>query len=424
MSRFFAPARVSWRLSSGTRILREMTPPEPHETQAAKAIAAIAEPPSEATLGAEAVNAHRGMDETLSILTRRAPRVTREMWTWGIAAIAVAVAFVYLLGPILSPFLFGAVLAYIGSPVVAALARRRVPRMIGALLVVTGMIAIVAILIVILMPMVQHEVAAIARRLPELADRFNERFVPWLRERFGIDLQFDPASMRAFVAENVSGVQNIGVWLLGSLRIGGMALVGFFANLLLTPVVMFYLLLDWDALVARLASLLPRRWDASARQIAGEIDRVLAEYLRGQVTVMGILAIYYAAALWLVGLQFAVPIGVLTGLLIFIPYLGFGVGLILALLVALLQFATWQGVIFVLIVYGIGQLIESFVLTPWLVGERIGLHPLAVIFALLAFGQLFGFTGVLIALPASAAILVGLRHVRMAYTNSALYRDR
>jgi predicted PurR-regulated permease PerM len=139
---------------------------------------------------------------------------------------------------------------------------------------------------------------------------------------------------------------------------------------------------------------------------------------------MGILAIYYAVALWFAGLQFAVPIGVLTGLLIFIPYLGFGIGLILALLVALLQFATWQGVIIVLVVYGIGQLLESFVLTPWLVGERIGLHPLAVIFALLAFGQLFGFTGVLLALPASAAILVGLRHVRAAYTGSALYRDQ
>jgi predicted PurR-regulated permease PerM len=285
------------------------------------------------------------------------------------------------------------------------------------------MISVIVMLFVILAPMVQTEAATIARRLPELVDRINERFVPWLKERFDIDLQFDAASIRALIADNVSGVQNIGVWLLGSLRIGGLALVGFFANLLLTPVVMFYLLTDWDALVARLGSLLPRRWETQSRQIAGEIDTVLAEYLRGQVTVMGILAIYYAAALWLAGLQFAVPIGVLTGLLIFVPYLGFGIGLVLALLVALLQFASWQGVILVLIVYGIGQLLESFVLTPWLVGERIGLHPLAVIFALLAFGQLFGFTGVLLALPASAAILVGLRHVRTAYTGSAIYRS-
>jgi predicted PurR-regulated permease PerM len=218
-------------------------------------------------------------------------------------------------------------------------------------------------------------------------------------------------------------VQNIGVWLLGSLRIGGAALVGFFANVLLTPVVMFYLLTDWDALVARVAALLPRRWDAASRRIAGEIDSVLAEYLRGQVTVMLILAIFYAIALWFAGLQFAIPIGVLTGLLIFVPYLGYGIGLVLALLVAVLQFSSAQGIVLVLVVYGIGQLLESFVLTPWLVGERIGLHPLAVIFALLAFGQLFGFTGVLLALPASAAILVALRNVRAVYTASALYRE-
>ena len=351
------------------------------------------------------------------------PAVGREVWLWGAGAMLTIVALVYLLGPILSPFLFGAVLAYIGSPMVARGARHRVPRMLGSLLVVAGMISVIVMLFVILAPMVQTEAATIARRLPELVDRINERFVPWLKERFDIDLQFDAASIRALIADNVSGVQNIGVWLLGSLRIGGLALVGFFANLLLTPVVMFYLLTDWDALVARLGSLLPRRWEVQSRQIAGEIDTVLAEYLRGQVTVMGILAIYYAAALWLAGLQFAVPIGVLTGLLIFVPYLGFGIGLVLALVVALLQFASWQGVIVVLIVYGIGQLLESFVLTPWLVGERIGLHPLAVIFALLAFGQLFGFTGVLLALPASAAILVGLRHVRTAYIGSAIYRS-
>ena len=348
---------------------------------------------------------------------------SRAVWWSVAAAVALFVGLVYLLGPILSPFLFGAILAYIGSPLVKWGARHRLPRMIGALLVVAGMIAVIATLFLILAPMVQTEVAAIARRLPELADRFNERFVPWARQRLGIDLQFDAASLRALIADNVSGVQNIGVWLLGSLKIGGAALLGFFANLLLTPVVMFYLLMDWDTLMQRLGGLLPRRWDKASQQIAGEIDGVLAEYLRGQITVMAILAVYYAVALWIAGLQFAVPIGVLTGLLIFVPYLGFGIGLVLALLVALLQFSAWQGVLAVLVVYGIGQMVESFLLTPWLVGERIGLHPLAVIFALLAFGQLFGFTGVLLALPASAAILVGLRHVRSAYTGSALYRS-
>jgi predicted PurR-regulated permease PerM len=344
------------------------------------------------------------------------------LW-WSVAgAMAALVGLVYLLGPILSPFLFGAVLAYVGSPIVGWGAQHRLPRMIGALLVVAGMFAVIGALILILVPMVQTETVTIASRLPELADRFNQSFVPWARERLGIDLQFDAATLRALVADNVSGVQKIGVWVLGSLKIGGVALLGFLANLLLTPVVMFYLLMDWEALIAKIGSLLPRRWSRRSQTIAVEIDRVLAEYLRGQVTVMAILAVYYAAALWVAGLQFAVPIGVLTGLLIFVPYLGFGIGLALAVVVALLQFSVWQGVAGVLVVYGIGQLLEALVLTPWLVGERIGLHPLAVIFALLAFAQLFGFTGVLLALPASAAILVALRHVRAAYAGSAFYR--
>ena len=346
-----------------------------------------------------------------------------KLWWALAAAIAFLIGFVYLMGPILSPFLFGAILAFIGSPLVSWGARHRLPRVIGALFVVAGMIAIIVALILILTPMVQTEAAAIARRLPELVDRFNERLVPWAQERFGIDLQFDAATFRKLIADNVSGAQDIGVWLLGSLKIGGVAVVGFFANLLLTPVVMFYLLTDWDTLLAKLGGLLPRRWNVRALAMAQEVDSVLAEYLRGQVTVMLVLAVFYAGALWLAGLQFAIPIGVLTGLLIFIPYLGYGIGLVLALLVALLQFPTWQGIAGVIAVYGVGQLIESMLLTPWLVGERIGLHPLAVIFALLAFGQLFGFTGVLLALPASAAILVGLRHVRLAYVASPLYRD-
>ena len=351
-----------------------------------------------------------------------APLPRSAWWALG-AAVAVFVALVWAIGPILSPFMFGAVLAYIGSPIVGWAARHGVPRILGALLVVVFMVGLLIALALILAPMVQTEAATIARRLPDIADKLNTRFVPWLRENWGVDLAFDAATLKGLIADNVSGLQNVGVWLLGSLKIGGIALIGFLVNVLLTPVVMFYLLMDWDSLMAKIDALLPRRWKARAVAIAGEIDRVLAEYLRGQVTVMLVLAVYYAAGLSLAGLQFAIPIGVLTGLLIFIPYIGFGIGLVLAFLVALLQFTTWQGFAGVAAVYGIGQIIEGVALTPFLVGERIGLHPLAVIFALLAFGQVFGFTGVLLALPLSAAILVGLRHVRAAYTASPLYRD-
>jgi predicted PurR-regulated permease PerM len=167
--------------------------------------------------------------------------------------------------------------------------------------------------------------------------------------------------------------------------------------------------------------LTPRRWVPKVRRIASEIDSVLAEFIRGQLSVMGVLAAYYVIGLSLAGLKLAIPIGILTGLLVFIPYVGFGLGLVLGVLAALLQWHGWPAFAAVLGVYGVGQLLEGYVLVPWLVGDRIGLHPLAVIFALLAFGQLFGFAGVLLALPVSASLLVGLRHLRAAYQESPLY---
>jgi len=190
----------------------------------------------------------------------------------------------------------------------------------------------------------------------------------------------------------------------------------------LIPVVMFYMLRDWNMMVERLDTLVPRDWHAKVRSIASDIDAVLAEFLRGQLLVMLVLAAYYVIGLTIAGLDRAFAIGILTGILVFIPYVGFGLGLVLGVAAALLQWTGWPGFVAVLAVYGVGQLLESYVLVPWLVGDRIGLHPLAVIFALLAFGQLFGFAGVLLALPVSAALLVGLRHLRAAYVVSPIYR--
>jgi len=186
--------------------------------------------------------------------------------------------------------------------------------------------------------------------------------------------------------------------------------------------VLFYLLADWGRFVALLREWVPLRWRAPVDGFMLEADAVLGQYLRGQLAVMLALAIYYSIALRLCGLDLALPIGVFTGLAIFIPYLGFGLGLLLALLAAVLQFEPLQALGVVALVYGVGQVLESFVLTPRWVGERIGLHPLAVIFALLAFGQLLGFVGVLVALPASAVLLVALRRMKQQYMASPLYR--
>jgi predicted PurR-regulated permease PerM len=191
----------------------------------------------------------------------------------------------------------------------------------------------------------------------------------------------------------------------------------------MVPLVLFYLLYDWDAILRRVRGFIPRRYVERTLMMVDEINSALAQYLRGQLLVMGVLAIYYSVALSIARFDVALPVGIFTGLAVFIPYIGFGTGLVLAVLAALLQFGDAYGFIAVAIVYGIGQVVESFYLTPRLVGERIGLHPLAVIFALLAFGQLFGFFGVLLALPVSAILMTGSRQVRRAYLNSAFYKN-
>jgi predicted PurR-regulated permease PerM len=209
--------------------------------------------------------------------------------------------------------------------------------------------------------------------------------------------------------------------LLGSLKIGGLALITFLVNVLLVPVVLFFLLRDWSLLLARVDSMIPRRLHARARAFLGEIDAVLAEFLRGQLIVMLVMSVYYSVALWLTDLEFWLPIGVITGLLVIIPYVGAFTGFLLGTIAALLQFGSMEGVAWVWLAFASGQALEGMAVTPLLVGKRIGLHPVAVIFALLAFGQLFGFFGVLLALPASAALLVALRHLSAAYVAGPLY---
>ncbi|MEO8740270.1 MAG: AI-2E family transporter [Casimicrobiaceae bacterium] len=352
----------------------------------------------------------------------RARTLRRIQYLWVVGAVATIAALLHWLGPILTPFMIGLMFAYLGNPVVNWFQRRRTSRTIGTLLVMAVMFLLLLILALVLWPLIHAEATQLYRRLPQLVGMAYAQFGPWLSENFGIELEFDLASVKQMVADNVAGAEAMSLKVLSGLKAGGTLVLGILINLVLIPVVTFYLLRDWNSIVLRVGDLMPRRWLPKVSIVAKEIDAVLAEFVRGQVSVMVVLAVYYAIGLWLVGLQFAVPIGVLTGLLVFIPYVGFGLGLILGIVAALLQWHGLPGFAAVMAVYGIGQLLEGYVLIPWLVGDRIGLHPLAVIFALLAFGHLFGFAGVLIALPASAALLVGLRHLRAEYHDSELYR--
>ncbi len=326
---------------------------------------------------------------------------------------------VYLLGPILTPFLAGALLAYIFDPLVDRLETRGLSRTTGtAIVIVVAGLALFALLLVAL-PLFQGQFVELSQRVPAALDMLRTRFLPWLQHTLGISVDFNLAALQTWLTEKAT--QNGAAWL-PKLQTGALAIVGVLANLLLIPVVMFYLLKDWDVMVARVAELAPRPWLGAVTRVARAMDAVVGEFLRGQLSVMAALSLYYAVALWAAGLEYALPIGILTGVLSFVPFLGFGLGMILALLVALLQFADWTGVAWVAGIYLIGQVLESYVITPRLVGERVGLHPVAVIFALAAFGQLFGFVGVLLAVPLAAVLLVALRELRGVYEASAFYR--
>ncbi|MFV0663346.1 AI-2E family transporter [Denitromonas sp.] len=346
----------------------------------------------------------------------------RQMQTAAWLGVGVALLMLlWLLSPILAPFAIAAVLAYISDPAVNWLVARRLPRAAAVLLVILLQGLLLSLLVLILVPMVYREAVTLVTHLPDLVDMLNQRVLPLLKEQFDINVQLDAASVRQWVAENWSTAQDVLPGLLKKATTGGMAVVGFFATVLLIPMVMFYLLQEWPHIVEGMRAIIPRPMLARSSRIMGDIDEVMSEFLRGQLSVMLLLAVFYSIGLWLAGLRFALPVGVITGLLVFVPFVGFSTGLVLALLSAVLQNAGWPPIIGVAIVYTIGQLVESFLLTPYLVGERIGLHPLAVIFALMAFGELFGFVGVLVALPASAALLVGLRELRSAYFASHVY---
>ena len=348
--------------------------------------------------------------------------------TWSLIA-ALLLVLLWLLGPVLTPFVVGAVLAYALTPLVDWLddvGRGRIPRLLaGGVVELLFIIAMLAILL-LMVPIVAKELPLLREQLPLLLEAVNTTLKPWLAQ-WGIRFTLNVASIKSFAMTHLSGnVEDIVGSLLASLKLGGSVAFSLIGNAILIPVVLFYLLMDWDRLIGQLRDLIPPRLRGATDSFMAEADSVLGQYLRGQLLVMVILAVFYSVGLALFGLDLALPIGVFTGLAIFVPYLGFGVGLALATLAGLLEFSADSGlgytVIMVAVVYGAGQLVESIYLTPRLVGERIGLHPLAVIFALLAFGQVLGFVGVLVALPVSAVLLVAIRRIKEGYLASRLYQ--
>ncbi len=339
-----------------------------------------------------------------------------------LVVVVAASGLLYLLSPILTPFIVSAFFAYMGDPLVDRLEARNVPRAAGVSIVFTGILSVCLLVLLVLLPLLQQQLVTLLAKLPLYLEYLQKHWVPALVTKLGLDPElFDLASVKTLITEQWQQAGGIAKDFLGSVFSSSLMVLAWLANLVLIPVVTFYLLRDWDIFVGRLRELIPRAWEGDTVKLTVESDAVLSAFLRGQLLVMLALATIYSTGLWMVGLEFALLIGIIAGLVSFVPYLGFIVGAGLATVAAYLQFQELGILLAVVAVFGVGQLLESFVLTPKLVGDRIGLHPVAVIFAVMAGGQLFGFFGILLALPVAAVVMVVLRHVHERYLQSQIY---
>ncbi len=347
----------------------------------------------------------------------------KDAQKWQLLALTVALGFLlWLLSPVLMPFVAGALLAYLGDPMVDRLQRLKLSRSAGVGVVFGLMTLALVGVVLLLIPMLERQITTMVEQFPKVREWFVGTALPWVTARTGMELpELDPASVFESLRGHWKQAGGMATTVLGQLSKSGLAIIGWVLNLALIPVVAFYLLRDWDVMVDRVRELLPRPVEPIASRLAREADTVLGSFLRGQISVMLALGAIYATGMALIGIDLALLIGVVAGMVSFIPYLGTAVGVGMALIAAVVQYGDWMHVILVLVVFGIGQMLEGMVLTPWLVGDRIGLHPVAVIFAVMAGGQLFGFLGVLAALPVAAVLMVLLRYLHERYTASRLY---
>ncbi len=344
----------------------------------------------------------------------------RLQWT----AVAIGVLWVvWLLAPILSPFALAALLGWLGDPLVDRLERKGLKRNTAVILVFGVMTTVLVIALLVMVPLLEQQIMTLVHSLPAYRDWFVGTALPWVEMRTGLQILswLDPERLFTLIREHWENAGGVAATVLGYVSRSGFALLGLLANLVLLPVLTFFFLRDWDLLVQRIGLLVPRNHYQTVRTLAKDSDAVLGGFLRGQMLVMLILGVLYGLGLWAVGLDLGILIGIIGGVLTFVPYLGPATVVVLGGIAALVQFGDWQHLAGVAVVFTVGQVIESYWLTPKLVGDRIGLHPMAVIFSVMAGGSLFGFLGMLLALPVAAVANVLLHFAHRQYTQSRLY---
>lgn len=349
-----------------------------------------------------------------------------RQWFW-LALGVLLLWLIWKLAPVITPFALSGALAYLFDPLVDRLERVRIgrwqwSRTFAVVLVFALMTGIFILLLLVIVPLLRTQVEEFVARTPEFLEWLGGTAWPWVQQALGLQgISLDAATitenLKAYWREASSALISV----LGKLSQSGQAVFSFVINLVLVPVVTFYLLRDWDKLITGTRMMLPRRHEPLVSRLAGEIDDVLGAFIRGQLIVMLALGLIYSIGLWAIGLDLAIIIGLTAGLLSIVPYLGTFVGVAAALVAATFQFQDVTHLLMVGAVFVIGQTMEGMVLTPKLVGDRIGLHPVAVIFAVLAGGQLAGFLGILLALPVAAALNVLVRHIHAEYRQSDYY---
>lgn len=342
----------------------------------------------------------------------------RDRLFW-IAFVSVVALLIYLLAPVLTPFLVGAILAYIADPLADLLELKGLSRN-RAVLIVFSVLTFVGLgILIILIPLIQQQLVLFVTKLPQYINWLQKEGIPALEQilPFTLDLNLILEQLKQQVEGSGKAVFSI----ISAISQSGFTLLGWLANMVLIPVVSFYLLRDWDPFMTHIHRLIPRKHQGVVGELARESDEVLANFFRGQLMVMSALALIYSIGLWFIGLEFSLLIGLTAGIVSFVPYLGLIVGMVIASIAAVMQFHELAPLLYIAIIFGGAQLIEGVLLTPLLLGDKIGLHPVVVLFAVLAGGELFGFFGILLALPVAAVVMVLLRHSHQQYLNSEIY---
>ncbi len=350
-------------------------------------------------------------------------RVNRLIFFW--IGVILTVYLIHRLASVLIPFLVSFGLAYLGNPLIEKIESKNISRVWAVSIVFVGLVVILALLLLVVIPQLINQILVFLDKIPTYYFWLQDNVFPRLKHYLSLEsLEISKEQASRALSKSLNILGEITSRIAPSISSLVLSVVGFLASLVLIPMITFYLMRDWVSITEQMETLIPRSVFPQAMSFLHEANFMLSSFLRGQLTVMFCLACIYGIGLSLIGVEYSLVIGLIAGLISFIPYIGATSGVIMGLVVAWFQYGTFTHLALVGVVFGIGQLMESFVLTPNLIGDKLGMHPIAVVFALMVGGSLFGFVGILLALPVCAVLMVALRRLYHWYVNSDFYKGK